>query len=320
MASLFDFLPMVVAQNIGPQRFTRTPEPNPITDTPQAVDEYNQVMMTKLSILYAVGLEVIYRARPEGKGARSALDLACGPGHYTLYLANYLGYEQVTGIDLSPAMIQAATQNAKAQGLEERVKFHLGDITRLDLLVKEAVDLTCFMHGAHHMPDLPTVAKVLREMDRITKPEGLIMVMDLHRLRTAALTENYLSTFGRDYIQRGFSKFFDDFHHSMYAAWTAQELRSALPPESRRWWCHCVPLGLPTTQIILGLPMGRKQAFIRPCLSTKWNPQILEWLPRWEEGASPRRARETLQEWKLARWSLFAGSRRLIPPRDYGIR
>ena len=314
MASLFDFLPMVVAQNLGPQRLKRTPEPNPVTDSPQVVDQYNQAMMTGLSILYAIGLEVIYRARPEGNGAGSALDLACGPGHFTFLLAHHLGYEQVAGIDLSAPMIRSATQNAKAQGIEPRVKFHLGDITRLDLLVKEAVDLTCFTQAAHHMPDLPTVAKVLREMDRITKPEGLILVMDLHRLRTAHLTERFVSTVGRDYIQQGLREFLDDFHHSMYAAWTAQELRSTLPPESHRWWCHCVPLGLPTIQIILGLPAGRKRTFIRPSLSTKGHPQIPEWFPRWEQGLPPRRARETLREWQLARWSLFAGLKRLIPP------
>lgn len=309
MASLFDFLSMAVDQNRGGQKLPRRPEPDSVTPTAEAASQYNQVILTKLAILYAVGLEIIHRACLK---RNSALDLACGPGHYTLCLAKYLGYQQVTGVDLSPPAIERATQNAKAQGLEPRVRFEVGDIIHLDRVGEGAVDLTSLTEGAHHMPDLPTVAQIFREMDRITKPEGLIMVMDLHRLRTLKLTERYVDTLGRDYRERGLSSFFNDFHNSMYAAWTAQELRSALPSESRRWWCHWVPWGLPTTQIILGLPIGRKRVFIRSGFSAKENPFLREWFPRWEKEVSPGWARETLREWRLARASLFASPKRLI--------
>jgi len=79
-------------------------------------------------------------------------------------------------------------------------------------------DLTSFTDAAHHMPDLATVGKVISEMDRVTKPDGLVMVMDLVRLRTAALTENYVGLLGADYLKMGLPYFFNQFRDSMYAA------------------------------------------------------------------------------------------------------
>jgi hypothetical protein len=113
------------------------------------------------------------------------------------------------------------------------------------------------------MPDLTTVTAVLRQMDRVTKPTGLIMLMDLVRLRTLSLTERYVNLLGQDYVQRGLPSFFDDFRNSMYAAWTAPELRSAIPRTAHRRWFHIVPRGLPSTQFVLGLPVAQSQPYLR---------------------------------------------------------
>ena len=90
------------------------------------------------------------------------------------------------------------------------------------------------------------------------------MVMDLVRLRTEELTARYVQTLGHDYVERGLPDFFEDFRNSMYAAWTANELFSSIPRDSRRIWCHIVPRALPTVQVILGLPVGRKEPFCVP--------------------------------------------------------
>jgi hypothetical protein len=102
-------------------------------------------------------------------------------------------------------------------------------------------------------------------------------------------------------VTLGLPAFFNDFHNSMYAAWTADELHQAIPRDSRRWWCHLVPRGLPTLQLILGLPLGRKKLLLRS--GFPW--------PK-EQHPVPKEMRG---EWRMLRWSLTFGARRWVPPR-----
>jgi ubiquinone/menaquinone biosynthesis C-methylase UbiE len=304
---------MILAQR-GKQDLERVPEKSSaVTVKKDDVLQYGQVMQTALAVAYAVGLTVVHRARPDT--ASKALDLASGPGHYTLCLQTHLKYEDVTGIDLSEEMVALARKNAREMKLEERVAFQPGDITDLTKIGDNVFDLTSFTDAAHHMRapedaalsetaaarnmrDLKEVGKVLSEMDRVTKPDGLVMVMDLARLRTAALTENYVSTIGASFREK-LPNFYQQFYDSMYAAWTYSELRTAIPQDSRRVWCHLVPKELPTTQVILGLPVGRQRAFLR-----KGYP--------WRPGDCPV-PKEYRLDWFFARTTLFSAKPKYIP-------
>jgi ubiquinone/menaquinone biosynthesis C-methylase UbiE len=290
---------MAVVQQMGSQRLERCPEPEQITAGADNVVQYDQVMTTKLVLAYAAGLELVHRALPNTK-CDSAVDLACGPGHYTLCLSRYLAVEKIVGIDLSAQMVEAANKNSEWQGLRDRADFRVGDVTRLDDMPAGKFGLASFTDAAHHMPNLGVVTAILREMDRITRPDGLVMIMDLVRLRTAELTARYVETLGHDYVERGLPSFLEDFRNSMYAAWTASEIFSAIPRESRRFWCHIVPRGLPTVQVILGLPVGRREPLVR------WG---LPWQPT--ENPVPSEMRG---EWRMLRMSLRLASRRFVPP------
>ncbi len=113
MPSPLRLLPILVAQQSGRQVLERKEEPSGVTAAAANVVQYDRVMTTKLAVAYAAGLEVVHRARPPAADAAAgeAADLACGPGHYTLCLARYMDY-RVTGIDLSPGMVDTATRNA----------------------------------------------------------------------------------------------------------------------------------------------------------------------------------------------------------------
>ncbi len=297
MTSPLDFIRMTFSQQVFRAQFARIPEPSQITDGDDQVTQYDQVMTTQLTIPYAAGLEAAHRARPT-VGGGAAADLACGPGHYTLCLARHLGFDSVLGVDLSAPMVDVALKNAAEALLEQRVTFQVGDVTNLEQISDGSLDFTSFNDAAHHMPDLETVTSVLREMQRITKPDGLLMVMDLVRLRTAALTERYVKTLGHDYVERGLSSFYQDFRNSMFAAWTAAELRSAIPPDSRRIWWQFVPRGLPTIQILLGLPEGRS----KPLLRSGWP---------WQEDHHPVPL-PLRTDWKMMRMMLFNGAKKKI--------
>jgi ubiquinone/menaquinone biosynthesis C-methylase UbiE len=292
---------MVAAQQFGRQKLERRPEPSQTTEATANILQYDRVMSTKLSLAYAAGLQFIHRARPDGPMG-TAIDLACGPGHFTLCLARYLGYDRVLGVDLAAGMVETGTKNAQNQNLSPQVTFRKADATSLQDVPDSEYMLATFTDAAHHMPDLATVASVLQEMERITKPEGLVMVMDLVRLRTASLTERYVRVLGRDYIERGLPEFFEDFKNSMYAAWTPSEMASAVPPNSRRRWVHIVPRLLPTVQVLLGLPMGCERTFLRNGLL-------------WARREGPI-SRENRGDWAMLQASLKMAPNHVIVPQS----
>lgn len=312
MLSLLDFAGLVLRQK-GSQQLERRPEPASVTNADDNVIQYDRVMSTKLALSYASGVEIVHRARAVDSNT-NAVDLACGPGHYTVCLARFLGYRNLIGMDLSGPMIEVAATNSALQGLEDRVQYQVRDITNLDDVRDGTFQLASFTGAAHHMPDLSIVSRIVRNMDRITAADGLVMIMDLARLRTKELTERYIELLAADYVERGLPAFLEDFRNSMYAVWTPLEFSSVIPRDSRRWWCHLVPYGLPTMQIILGLPIGRRKVFVRRGFPRTENPLIRECYPRWQQTVSPKWANETLKEWKLVKLTLACASKSMYPP------
>jgi ubiquinone/menaquinone biosynthesis C-methylase UbiE len=293
MANPLKFISMALTQSFGSQELQRTQEAQAITAEHDNVTQYDQVMSTKLAISYAICLEFLHRiqSNPDFQGQK-AIDLACGPAHFTLCLKKYLNFGKVVGIDLSPGMVDVAKKNAESQKLENCF-FELGDITSLENIADQSFDLASFTDAAHHMPSIDVVQSILMEMQRITKPEGVILVMDLVRLRTKALTETYVHFLGADYLKQGLPNFFNDFKDSMHAAWTTDELRLAIPQKSNRIWFHVYPRYFPSMQFIVGLPVGRSKLYCRNALP--WNTQ-----------GSPLQKNMWL-EWQLARLTLFGG-------------
>ncbi len=304
--ALFGLLGGLTLRQIATRRvLARRLEPEPLTDAAANVAEYDQVMGTKLALAYALALRTIFRAwSPPAAGA--ILDLASGPGHFSLCLGRFFSNCRATGFDLAPRMVACANRNARLQGLADRVAFELADITNLANVDSASADLTTFTDAAHHMPDIGVVRQVLEEMERVTRPEGLIFAMDLVRLKTERLTNRYVDLMGHDYVERGLPHFLEDFRNSMFAAFTPEELRQAVPPESKRTWRHWVPFGLPTTQLLIGLPVGRTRLFLR-----RGNPWTRETHP------VPKSMR---LEWRLLQLSMALGQKTQIPPRRGGLR
>jgi ubiquinone/menaquinone biosynthesis C-methylase UbiE len=259
---VLDFLRILCGQWAVRSQMARVPEPHELIERYEEVHQYNRVMSSRILLVYALLLELIERCRDE-RAKGPALDLACGPGYMTLCLARHLDYERVTGLDLSEPMLETASSNALALKLGDRASFEKGDVTKLSRFRSGQFALTQFSNGAHHLPSLETVGEVLEEMDRITRPDGLVVVLDPVRLKSRKLTELYLRAVGRDYAAKGLPQFYETFENSMYAAWTVEEMRSVVPKASERTWCQIVPWGIPATQVIVGLPKGSSTLYRR---------------------------------------------------------
>src|SRR5262245_54360657 len=95
-----------------------------------------------------------------------ACDLGCGPGHVARYL-----HEQgvpVIGIDLSPAMVEAA------QRLNPGIEFTQGDMRSLPIEDGALGGIAAF-YSIIHIPR-PEVVTALVEMKRVLRPRGLVLL------------------------------------------------------------------------------------------------------------------------------------------------
>jgi SAM-dependent methyltransferase len=114
------------------------------------------------------------------------LELACGTGRVLLPLAQE-GH-RVTGVDVSPAMLERARQKVTAQGLDERVTLVEQDMRHLDL--DECYHLAFIVANSFlHMLTVEDQLSVLSGVRRHLQPGGLFLVdvfnPDLSRLLDA---------------------------------------------------------------------------------------------------------------------------------------
>ncbi|MEX0172433.1 class I SAM-dependent methyltransferase [Streptomyces sp. LMG1-1-1.1] len=110
---------------------------------------------------------VSYVGRGLVPGGGRALDLGCGPGRNTLYLAS-LGYE-VDAVDLSAGAIGWAGERAREAGVEKDVRFVCGDAFAAGL--EGPYDLVYDSGCFHHLPPHRRVG-YLALLDRVLAPGG----------------------------------------------------------------------------------------------------------------------------------------------------
>ena len=147
----------------------------------------------------------------------TVLDVACGPGLVACEFAMKAKY--VTGIDITPAMIEQAKQLQKEKGLSN-VTWNIGDILPIPY-DDNRFSIVLTRYSFHHFLDSEAV---LSEMIRVCTPGGKVLVADpvlpdekvvaynhVEKLRdpshTSALTFGYfeemLNRSGLINIQRG---------------------------------------------------------------------------------------------------------------------
>jgi ubiquinone/menaquinone biosynthesis C-methylase UbiE len=103
------------------------------------------------------------------KGSK-ILDVATGTGQQAFAFAKK-GYE-VMGIDLSEAMLNVAKKKNKYRN----AKFEVADATSLPF-ENNSFDIFSISFALHEMP-LSIREKVFKEMVRVTKPKGIIVIAD----------------------------------------------------------------------------------------------------------------------------------------------
>jgi tocopherol O-methyltransferase len=113
----------------------------------------------------------------EVQTAENILDVGCGIGGSSLYLANKFN-ATATGITLSPVQATRATQRAEDAFLSGRTEFQVANAQAMPF-ADNSFDLVWSLESGEHMPDK---TKFLQECYRVLKPGGkLIIVTWCHR-------------------------------------------------------------------------------------------------------------------------------------------
>jgi SAM-dependent methyltransferase len=119
-----------------------------------------------------------------GLRGRTLLDLACGTGKSFMPFLER-GFE-VTGCDVSRAMLAEAARKAPEATLVHADVRELGTVGRFDLV-------TCFDDSLNYLPDEPQLGLALASIARNLLPDGLAL-FDLNTLLA------YRTTFARDTV------------------------------------------------------------------------------------------------------------------------
>lgn len=102
------------------------------------------------------------------------LDIGCGLGGPARFLAGTYGC-RVTGVDLTPAAVAAATALSARTGLGEQTHFLVGDALALPF-PDMSFDHAWTQHAAMNISDRP---RLYAEIHRVLKPEGRLAIHDV---------------------------------------------------------------------------------------------------------------------------------------------
>jgi ubiquinone/menaquinone biosynthesis C-methylase UbiE len=180
--------------------------------------------MTKLPQFQALRRMVV-RELEQYAPSGTLADVGSGPGYLLADLARAYPDLKLIGIDSSTDMVAVAQRNAQYEGLADRLEFRAGDANRLPL-DDASVDFVVSSLSLHHWT---APGAVLREIHRVLKPGGQLLIFDTRRDPRRIFY--WATLFARQFIVPGAIREIDEPTGSILASYTPVEV-SALLEES----------------------------------------------------------------------------------------
>jgi SAM-dependent methyltransferase len=121
------------------------------------------------------------------RGDGRVLDVGCGHGLLLVAAAKRVSTGRVVGIDIWSQTDQAdnwperTVQNARLEGVADRVEVRDGDARKLDL-PDEAFDVVVSSFALHNIPESREREQAVREIIRVMKPGGRVAIVDVWRI------------------------------------------------------------------------------------------------------------------------------------------
>jgi len=124
------------------------------------------------------------------------LEIGCGIGTDTINFARHGAH--VTAVELSEKSVEIARQRAEVYGLQDRIRFYLGNAEELSQFVPiESYDLLYSFGVIHHTPHPEGVIEQIRHY---VQPGGTVKIMVYHRYAWKVLW--ILLTYGKGQFWR----------------------------------------------------------------------------------------------------------------------
>lgn len=123
----------------------------------------------------------------------SALDVCCGTCDWTIALAKEARTGSVTGLDFSPKMLAVGLEKIEREGLADHI--HLLEGNAMELPYPDnTFDVATIGFALRNVPD---ATKVLQEMQRVVKPGGKVVSLELSKPTWKPFRELYFFYFRR---------------------------------------------------------------------------------------------------------------------------
>jgi len=112
------------------------------------------------------------------RGVRKVLDLGCGSGRHTVYFAKN-GFNTY-GLDIAPVGLKITKDWLKQEGLRANLKLSsiFNRLPYKDNFFDAIISIQVINHGR-----IESIRKLIKEMERILKPNGLIFITFLQKSR-----------------------------------------------------------------------------------------------------------------------------------------
>ena len=108
------------------------------------------------------------------KEGMTVLDLGCGPGFFSMPMAEMVGETgKVIAVDIQDGMLERLKNRVAGDEVERRIQLHRAEERRIGL--SETVDFALAFYMVHEVPDQ---AEFLREVKSILKPDGSFLVIE----------------------------------------------------------------------------------------------------------------------------------------------
>lgn len=118
---------------------------------------------------------------------KKVLDIATGTGDLAVALARSIAGSHVTGVDLSPGMIEVGIKKVSEKGLQERIDLQVADALALPF-ADNTFDVITIAFGIRNFEHLD---RGYREMLRVLRPGGKLVVLELTQPRHALVKPFY---------------------------------------------------------------------------------------------------------------------------------
>jgi ubiquinone/menaquinone biosynthesis C-methylase UbiE len=173
---------------------------------------------------------VLYKIKAKGIEKGRALDVGTGPGIFPISIVKALPEIRFTCIDLSPAMVSVARENASEFGLAGLIDFQVGSAYQLPCPDK-SLDLVTCINTLHHLQD---PVAFFNEVDRVLKEGAHFVIVDFHR-DTSGAALWFLNLLWKWIITRnGLGS--ESFMESVRSSYSVPECRAFLQQSSIERW------------------------------------------------------------------------------------